>query len=49
MTVDQVARVAVSFPTYAEVLVQAAVGATLELGLPLAAEAERVGVTYAFA
>ena len=49
MTVDQVARVAVSFPTYAEVLVQAAVGATLELGLPLAAEAERAGVTYAFA
>ena len=29
MTVDQVARVAVSFPTYAEVLVQAAVAATL--------------------
>ncbi len=49
MTVDQVARVAVSFPTYAEVLVQAAVGATLELGLPLAAEAERAGVTFAFA
>ena len=37
MPVDELARVAVSFPTYAEVLVHAAVLAAIELGLPLAA------------
>lgn len=35
MQVDDLARVAVSFPTYAEVLVHAAVLASIELGLPL--------------
>lgn len=42
MRVDDVARVAVSFPTYAEVLIHAAVLAALELGLPLSGQAERV-------
>ena len=42
MRVDDLARVAVSFPTYAEVLVHAAVLATIELGLPLSGQAERV-------
>jgi pyruvate/2-oxoglutarate dehydrogenase complex dihydrolipoamide dehydrogenase (E3) component len=42
MRVDDLARVAVSFPTYAEVLVHAAVLAALELGLPLSGQAERV-------
>ena len=32
--VDELARVAVSFPTYAEVLIYAAVRAAVELGLP---------------
>ncbi len=36
MQVDELARVAVSFPTYAEVLVHAAVRASAELQLPLA-------------
>jgi hypothetical protein len=35
MPVDELARVAVSFPTYAEVLVHAAVRAAAELQLPL--------------
>ena len=42
MRVDDLARVAVSFPTYAEVLVHAAVLAAMELGLPLSGQAERV-------
>jgi dihydrolipoamide dehydrogenase len=42
MRVDDLARVAVSFPTYAEVLVHAAVLASIELGLPLSGQAERV-------
>ena len=42
MRVDDLARVAVSFPTYAEVLVHAAVLATIELGMPLSGQAERV-------
>jgi dihydrolipoamide dehydrogenase len=42
MRVDSLARVAVSFPTYAEVLVHAAVLAAAELGLPLSGQAERV-------
>ncbi|HTO73689.1 MAG TPA: NAD(P)/FAD-dependent oxidoreductase [Gemmatimonadales bacterium] len=43
LTVDELARVAVSFPTYAEVLVYAAVRAAVELGLPLSGQAEHVG------
>ena len=42
MPVDDVARIAVSFPTYAEVLVHAAILATMELGLPLSGQEERV-------
>ena len=42
MRVDDLARVAVSFPTYAEVLIHAAVLAAIELGLPLSGQAERV-------
>ena len=42
MPVDELARVAISFPTYAEVLIHAAVQAALELGLPLSGQAERV-------
>lgn len=42
MTVDAVARVAISFPTYAEVLVYASVRAALELGLPLSGALEQV-------
>jgi dihydrolipoamide dehydrogenase len=42
MRVDDLARVAVSFPTYAEVLVHAAILAAVELGLPLCGQAERV-------
>ena len=42
MRVDGLARVAVSFPTYAEVLVHAAVLAAGELGLPLGGQAEHV-------
>ena len=42
MPVDDLARVAVSFPTYAEVLVHAAVLAAIELGLPLSVETEHV-------
>jgi len=43
MPVDELARVAISFPTYAEVLVHAAVRAALELGLPLSGQAEPIG------
>ena len=42
MRVDDLARVAVSFPTYAEVLVHAAILAAIELQLPLSGQAERV-------
>jgi len=42
MRVDDLARVAVSFPTYAEVLVHAAILAAVELGLPLCGQAECV-------
>ena len=42
MPVDELARVAISFPTYAEVLVYAAVRAAVELGLPLSGQAEHV-------
>ena len=42
MRVDDLARVAVSFPTYAEVLVHAAVLAAIELDLPLSGQAERM-------
>jgi pyruvate/2-oxoglutarate dehydrogenase complex dihydrolipoamide dehydrogenase (E3) component len=40
--VDNLARAAVSFPTYAEVLVHAALLAAIELGLPLSAQSQRV-------
>ena len=43
--VDELARVAVSFPTYAEVLVHAAVRAAVELDLPLSGQAEQLGMT----
>jgi hypothetical protein len=36
------APVAVNFPTYAEVLIHAAVRAVVELGLPLSGQAEHV-------
>ena len=42
MSVDELARVAISFPTYAEVLVYAAVRAAIELGLPLGGRAEHL-------
>ena len=42
MPVDELGRVAISFPTYAEVLVYAAVRAAVELGLPLSGQAEHV-------
>jgi dihydrolipoamide dehydrogenase len=42
MPVDELARVAISFPTYAEVLVYAAVRAAVELGLSLSGQAEHV-------
>ena len=45
MRVDDLARVAVSFPTYAEVLVHAAVRAAAELGLPLGGHAAHMGIT----
>jgi hypothetical protein len=45
MPVDELARVAVSFPTYAEVLVHAAVRAATELRLPLGEQAAHVGVS----
>jgi dihydrolipoamide dehydrogenase len=44
MRVDEMARAAISFPTYAEVLFYAAVRAANELGLPLGGQSERVGV-----
>jgi pyruvate/2-oxoglutarate dehydrogenase complex dihydrolipoamide dehydrogenase (E3) component len=43
MPVDELARVAVSFPTYAEVLVHAAIRAAVELELPLSGQAEHLG------
>jgi dihydrolipoamide dehydrogenase len=43
MPADELARVAISFPTYAEVLVYAAVRAAVELGLPLSGQAEHMG------
>jgi hypothetical protein len=43
MPVDELGRVAISFPTYAEVLVYAAVRAAIELGLPLGGRAEHLG------
>lgn len=42
MRVDDLARIAVSFPTYAEVLVHAAILVAMELGLPLSGQGERV-------
>jgi pyruvate/2-oxoglutarate dehydrogenase complex dihydrolipoamide dehydrogenase (E3) component len=45
MRVDELARVAVSFPTYAEVLVHAAVRCAVELGLPLSGQAQHASVT----
>jgi pyruvate/2-oxoglutarate dehydrogenase complex dihydrolipoamide dehydrogenase (E3) component len=45
MTVDELARVAISFPTYAEVLVQAAVRAAVALNLPLGGHAEHAALT----
>ena len=49
MPVDELARVAVSFPTYAEVLIHAAVRAAAELRLPLGGQAAhtRVGAIAA--
>ena len=41
MRVDDLARVAVSFPTYAEVQIHAAMLAAVELGLPFSSQAER--------
>jgi hypothetical protein len=43
-TQAELARVAVSFPTYAEVLVHAAVCAATELRLPLGEHAAHIGV-----
>jgi len=45
MPVDELARVAVSFPTYTEVLVHAAIRAAVELKLPLSGQAEHLGVS----
>ena len=45
MRVDDLARVAVSFPTYAEVLVHAAVRAAAELRLPLGGYAAHMGAS----
>ena len=42
MRVDELARAAISFPTYAEVLFYAAVRAAVELDLPLSGQAEHV-------
>ena len=42
MRVDDLARIAVSFPTYAEVLVHAAILVAMELGLPLSGQVGRV-------
>jgi hypothetical protein len=44
MKVDELARVAVSFPTYAEVLIHAAVRAATELGLPLGGKGAHAGI-----
>jgi pyruvate/2-oxoglutarate dehydrogenase complex dihydrolipoamide dehydrogenase (E3) component len=46
MSVDQLSRTAISFPTYAEVLLYAAVRAAAELGLPLRG-LEHLGATVA--
>ena len=43
--VDELARVAVSFPTYAEVLVHAAIRAAVELDLPLSGQAAQLRMT----
>jgi dihydrolipoamide dehydrogenase len=43
MRVDQLARVAISFPTYAEVLVHAAIRAAVALGVPLSGPLQHVG------
>jgi dihydrolipoamide dehydrogenase len=45
MRVDELACVAISFPTYAEVLAQSAVRAAVDLKLPLGGQAEHAGVT----
>jgi pyruvate/2-oxoglutarate dehydrogenase complex dihydrolipoamide dehydrogenase (E3) component len=45
MPVDELARVAVSFPTYAEILVHAAIRAAVELDLPLRGQAEQLRMT----
>jgi pyruvate/2-oxoglutarate dehydrogenase complex dihydrolipoamide dehydrogenase (E3) component len=45
MEVDQLARVAVSFPTSAEILVRAAVLAASELNLPLSWQVHQVATT----
>jgi pyruvate/2-oxoglutarate dehydrogenase complex dihydrolipoamide dehydrogenase (E3) component len=42
MRVDELARIAISFPTYSEVLVHAAILVAMELGLPLSGQGERV-------
>ncbi|UHQ19388.1 NAD(P)/FAD-dependent oxidoreductase [Lysobacter sp. KIS68-7] len=42
MRVDDLARIAISFPTYSEVLVHAAILVAMELGLPLSGQGERV-------
>ena len=44
MRVDDLARTAISFPTYAEVLFYTAVRAAVELGLPLSGQAEHVAL-----
>jgi dihydrolipoamide dehydrogenase len=44
MSVDELARFAVSFPTYSEVLVHAAVRVAIELGLPLGGHAEHLSL-----
>jgi pyruvate/2-oxoglutarate dehydrogenase complex dihydrolipoamide dehydrogenase (E3) component len=49
MPVDELARVAISFPTYAEVLVQAAVRASVELKLSLSGQPEHAGLSSAHA
>lgn len=49
MAVDELARVAISFPTYAEILVQAAVRAAITLELPLDGHAEQTTLAAASA
>jgi len=45
MPVDELALVAVSFPTYAEVLIHAAIRAAAELNLPLSGQVEHLGIS----